>query len=322
VVTNEELVGRGIDTSDAWIRDHIGIRERRFASATEATSDLAARAANRAIEAAGVPSADIDFVICATSTPDFLLPSTAGIVQRRIGARGGALDINVGCSGFPYALALGFGLRQMGVCHLPLVVCADTYSRLTDPRERTTSVIFGDGAGAAVLGPSSGSSWLLAVELGADGTGVPHLATPTAGFRPELVAQDGRWRPALFMDGPRVKDFVQREVPGLVRRVLGRAGATPAGVAAYVFHQANLRLLSWIRDQLGLREDQVAINIERYGNMASASSAVVLDELARGGRLRPGDLVVIAAFGAGWSWGALCIQWRSGAARDVSRNRV
>jgi 3-oxoacyl-[acyl-carrier-protein] synthase-3 len=308
-VKNADLIRAGLDTTDEWIREHIGITQRYVTSVDEATSDLACIAASRALQAANVRASEVDLTICATSTPDYPLPSTAGLVQARLGCVGGAFDVNAVCSGFAYALITAYALHASGRYRHILVIGADTYSKIVDGRDRRTAVFFGDGAGAVVLGPSPSGSLLAAAE-GSDGSQARHIMVSTGGSRrPASVERlsDGEGR--FYMDGRAVWDFVLECFPQAVRTVSGRAGLNVADLKLVIPHQANQRLLRVCAQRLELRDDQLFTNVERFGNTAAASIPIALDEAVRAERLQPGDVAVLVGFGGGLAWAATCLRW-------------
>jgi 3-oxoacyl-[acyl-carrier-protein] synthase-3 len=310
VVGNEELVRRGLDTSDQWIVEHTGIRERRIARADQATSDLALVAARRALEAAELCPSDLDLIICATSTPDHQLPATASLLQHKLGCHAAAFDLNATCSGFVYALVTGFALRRQTGCRHVLVVGADTYSRILNWKDRTSAVFFGDGAGAVVLGPSRGADWLLAAELGSQGGGAAAIMVPAGGSRFPATEQRVRDGQTNFrMDGRAVWNFAIETMPAATRAVTARAGLALSDIDLVIPHQANMRMLHICAESLELPRDRVFLNIDRCANTASASVAIALDEAVRTGRVRRGHKLVLVGFGGGLSWSASCLQW-------------
>jgi acetoacetyl-CoA synthase len=308
-VTNADLIRGGLETSDEWILEHIGIRERYVASEDQATSDLAALAAQRALAAASIPAAEVDLTICATSTPDHPLPSTAGLIQARLGCRGGAFDLNAVCSGFVYALNTAFALHGTGRYRHILVVGADTYSKILDRRDRKTVVFFGDGAGAVVVGPAKHTTLLAAAE-GSDGSRAQHIIVRAGGSRhpatPERLLNGECW---FHMDGRAVWDFVSECLPRAVREVTSKAGLSIADLKLLIPHQANRKLLRSCAESLGLKQEQLHINVERFGNTAAASVPLALDEAVRTERLRPDDTVTLVGFGGGLAWAAACLRW-------------
>jgi 3-oxoacyl-(acyl-carrier-protein) synthase III len=309
-VTNEDLVRNGLNSSHAWILEHTGIHERRVAAPEEASSDLAAMAALRAIAAAKLEPRDIDTVLCATSTPDHVLPTTANYVQARLGCTASATDLNAGCSGFVQALDFGFALHAQSPSSRVLVIGVDTYSRIIDWRDRGSAYFFGDGAGAVVLGPASGPTWRLASVAGSDGGRAESIIVPAGGSRApvtEAALRGGETK--LRMNGRRVWDFAVEQVPLVVREVVRRAGLRLDQIDVVVPHQANAKMLSCIAERLELPPHRLFVNVGRFANTAAASVGIALDEAVTSGVVRPGLNVVLVAFGAGLSWSAVCLRW-------------
>lgn len=307
MVDNHTLVQGGLDTSHDWIVQHTGIERRHVAAPEEATSDLGIRAAERALEVASIHPAELGYIVCATSTPDHLLPSTANLIQTGIGARCGALDINAGCSGFVQALVVGEALLAK-VQRPVLVVAADTYSRLVDPKDRTTAIFFGDGGSAAILAPSEDGS--LTAISGSDGSGAPHLIVRDGGSRAPLDhGRVGDYKNRLFMDGRRVWDFVLSTVPDLVRDTVSEAGFSIDDIDWLIPHQANSKLLGVIAAELGIPSSKVINLVKDHANTAAASVGIALDHALRTQAVRRGDLLVLVGFGAGLSWSAACFRY-------------
>ena len=310
ILRNQDLE-QMVDTSDAWIVERTGIRERRLASEKEATSDLGAEAARRALEAAGVAPQDLDFIIVATATPDMLFPSTACLVQERLGAhRAFAFDLSAACSGFLYALTVGDQFLRSGEYHLGVIVGAEVLSRFVDWTDRTTCVLFGDGAGAVVIRAEEGERGILASRLHADGRLWDLLCIPGGGSRmppSETVLRD---RLAFVrMRGNETFRVAVQTLTEVVEEILQAAGLEPGAVDWLIPHQANRRILQAVARRLGIPEERVVINLDRYGNTSAASIPVALDEGVRTGRIRPGDLILMEAFGAGLTWGAMLLRW-------------
>lgn len=315
VVTNEQLIASGLDTSHEWILEKTGIRERRIAGSEEATSDLAVCAAKRALEMAGLKAADLDLIICATSSPDHPIPATASIIQHKLGCAAGALDVNAVCSGFVYALSVGFALRSSGQARHVLVIGADTYSRLLDWGDRRSAVFFGDGAGAVVLGPAPGPDWLLSSVHGSDGGGADKIMIAAGGSRLPATEEHVRARLTRFhMDGRAVWNFALDRMPAAVREVAARAGLSVADIGLLIPHQSNQRMLEACCESLGLEKERMFLNVDRYANTAAASIAIALDEALRQRRIGPGEPVVLVGFGGGLSWSAVCLRWGGGRA--------
>ena len=308
VVTNDDL-SLTLDTSDEWIRTRTGIRERRVASQEEALSDVAMPACLAALAQAGVNAADLDLVIVATVTPDLTFPSTGAILADRLGAPdAAAYDLSAGCTGFMYALAQGYGMLAGGLSQRALIVGGDLLSKLLDWTDRSTCVLFGDGAGAVVL-EAVDSGGFLAFELGADGAGGEHLWLPGSGSRkfddPEQFVK---------MNGREVFKFATRVLVTSAQAVLERYGASIEDVDVYVPHQANVRIIDHATKKLGIPSERVVINVDRYGNTSSGSIPLALTEAQADGRLRAGNLVLMTGMGAGLTWGSALMRWTAGAA--------
>ncbi|MFZ5898849.1 MAG: beta-ketoacyl-ACP synthase III [Bacillota bacterium] len=309
VLTNQDLE-RLVDTSDEWIRERTGIRERHIAAPHEATSDLGVVASARALADAGVDAADLDLIIVATATPDTVFPATACLIQDRLGAaRAGAFDLAAGCSGFIYALSVASQFVSTGVYNCVLVVGAETLSRIVNWKDRTTCVLFGDGAGAAVVGPVE-KGGILATRLGAHGSGGALLDLKAGGSRTpasaETVAQGLHY---LQMNGREVFKFAVRVIPEVTSEVLALAGLKEEDIDLMIPHQANVRIIDAAAKRLQLSPDKILVNVDRYGNTSAASIPLALEEAVLTGRVKEGDHVVLVAFGAGLTWAAAVLEW-------------
>jgi 3-oxoacyl-[acyl-carrier-protein] synthase-3 len=309
VVTNEELA-QLVDTSDEWIRMRTGIRERRFAADDEALSDLCVPAAERALAAAGVSPAEIDLLIVATVTPDMMFPSTSAIVADRLGAvDAAAYDLAAGCTGFMYGIAQAYGLVSVGLSHRALVIGADVLSKLMNFADRATCVLFGDGAGAAVL-ERVDEGGFLGFELGADGSGGPDLQLPAGGSRMPTTADTvARGEHYVQMNGRQVYKFATRVLVSSAENVLAACGLSASDIDVYVPHQANIRIIDHAVAKLGISEDRVVVNVDRYGNTSSASIPLALGEALQQGRVHKGDTVLMTGMGAGLTWGSAVMRW-------------
>ena len=312
VVTNADLARLGCDPE--WILARSGIRERRHAPPELATSDFAAAAGRAAIRAAGASAADIDLLVLGTFTPDTCIPSTACVVQESLGLHAPAMDVTAACAGFAYALVTAAQFVAAGTSRLPLVVGADTNSRVVDPEDVKTWPLFGDGAGAVVLeatgsAPAGRERGLLSFALGSDGRGAGLLACPMSGSR-QPVSVEGLARREQFMkmDGRAVFKWAIRLAEENIAAVVERAGLPLEAIDLFVLHQANARILEGIRTALGLAEEKVFMNLDRYGNTSSGSIPLALDEAWRTGRIGPESTVVVCGFGGGLAWGTAC--WR------------
>ncbi|MGB9662782.1 MAG: beta-ketoacyl-ACP synthase III [Moorellaceae bacterium] len=313
ILTNFDLE-KIVDTSDEWIRTRTGIRERRIAGEDTAASDLSLRAAERALASAGVSAEELDLIIVATVTPDNLFPATACWVQARLGAqRAAALDISAGCTGFLYALGVGQQFVASGTYEKVLVIGVDVLSKIINWQDRNTCVLFGDGAGAVLLAPAPAGEGILSLYLGADGTGGPLLIMPAGGSRlPASLETVNRKLHSIQMQGSEVFKFAVRILGEASLAALEKAGLSKEEVDLLIPHQANMRIIEAALKRLGLPPEKVYVNLDRYGNMSSASVPVALDEACREGRLKKGDKVLMVSFGAGLTWGAAVVKWIMG----------
>jgi 3-oxoacyl-[acyl-carrier-protein] synthase-3 len=309
VVTNEELA-QLVDTSDEWIRTRTGIRERRFAAPDEALSDIALPAARAALAGAGISGADVDLLIVATVTPDMMFPSTAAILADRLGAvDAAAYDLSAGCTGFMYGLVQAHGMISSGLSRRALVVGADVLSKLMNFADRSTCVLFGDGAGAVVL-QAVEEGGFLAFELGADGSRGPDLTLPAGGSRIPTTAESvAKGEHYVHMNGRQVFKFATRVLVSSAKHVLDRSGLSVADVDVYVPHQANVRIIDHAVAKLGIPEDRVVVNVDRYGNTSSGSIPLALADALADGRVHKGDTVLMTGMGAGLTWGSAVMNW-------------
>jgi 3-oxoacyl-[acyl-carrier-protein] synthase-3 len=312
VVTNADLARLGCDPE--WIVARSGIHERRHAAADEATSDLAAAAGRAALADARAASGAVDLLVLGTFTPDFSIPSTACVVQERLGLDAPAMDVTAACAGFAYALVTAANFLAAGSSRLALVIGADTNSRVVDPEDVKTWPLFGDGAGAVVLeavepDASGRERGLLAFSLGSDGRGADLLVCPMSGSRRPVTAEGvARREQFMKMDGRAVFKWAIRLAEENVRQVVERSGLALEHVDLFVLHQANARIVEGAREALGIPAEKVAMNLDRYGNTSSGSIPLVLDEAWRSGRVGPGSTVVVCGFGGGLAWGSAV--WR------------
>ncbi len=307
-VTNADLEAR-LDTSDEWIVERTGIRERRVAGPDESTATLATEAATQAIKRAGLVPADIDLMIIATVTPEQPIPHTGAFVGDTLGLQCGSFDMNAACAGFVYELVVGTSMVGMGYDHV-LLVGAETLSRIIDPEDRTTTVLFGDGAGAAVLAPMRETPGVLAWDLGCDGSAAGLLEVPAGGSRlPTSAATVENREHYLKMAGQEVFRRAVRAVVESATLTLERAGVGAADVEWFVPHQANGRIIEAAANRLGFEPERTLINIDRYGNTSSASIPLALFEAVDDGRVRDGDLVLCSGFGAGMTWASALLRW-------------
>jgi 3-oxoacyl-[acyl-carrier-protein] synthase III len=303
IVTNDELAAL-VDTSDEWIVERTGIRERRMADQSEALSDIALPACRTALAQAGLEGRDIDLLIVATVTPDMAFPSTGAILADQLGATdAAAYDLSAGCTGFMYALAQGYGMVAGGLAKRALIVGGDLLSKILDWDDRSTLVLFGDGAGAVVVEavPERG---FLGFELGADGAGGANLWLPGSGSR--HFEEPDKY---VKMNGREVFKFATRILVQSAEELLEKCGVTIDDVDLYIPHQANMRIIDHATRKLGVPSERVVINVDRFGNTSSGSIPLALADAAADGRLRPGQLVLMTGMGAGLTWGSALMRW-------------
>ncbi len=307
-VTNAELAAQlardGIETSDDWIVERTGIRARHFAAPDVAASDMAVQAARHALEAAGRKPEEIDLIIVATSTPDMVFPSTACIVQRKLGAFGGAaFDVQAVCSGFVYGLAVADSMIRTGAASKALVIGSEVFSRILDFKDRTTCVLFGDGAGAVVL-EASDQPGILASELHADGRHVEILCTPGTVSGGKVLGD-----PLLKMDGQAVFKLAVGVLESAARAVLAKAGRSDADIDWLIPHQANIRIMQGTARKLKMPADKLVVTVDEHGNTSAASIPLALDVAVRKGQVQRGDTVMLEGVGGGFTWGAVLLDF-------------
>jgi 3-oxoacyl-[acyl-carrier-protein] synthase-3 len=309
VLTNADLE-RMVATSDEWIRERTGIRERHIAAAGEACSDLAVQAGRRALAAAGLPATELDMVLVATCTGDYPLPSTACLVQHQLGAtKAAACDIAAACCGFVYALSVADAYVKAGMRHV-LVIGSEVMSAITDWTDRNTCVLFGDGAGAAVVSAGDGERGILSTHLRSDGNLNELIAVPGGGSRmPPSEKTIAERMQCIKMKGHETFKVAVRNLEEIARETLAANHLRVEDLDLYVPHQANLRILTAVMERLGLPAEKVMLNLDRYGNTSAASISIALDEAVRAGRIRDGSLVMLGAFGAGLTWASAMIRW-------------
>lgn len=309
LVTNEDLAALGCDSD--WIIRRTGIRQRYHATEGTSTGDLCDHAARAAIEAAGVSASDIDLILVATITPDHITPSTACHLQRRLGAVAPAMDISAACAGFVYAMVTASSFIASGNSKCALVVGADLMSRTIDPEDKRTYPLFGDGAGAVILGSDpSKEKGLLSYQLGSEGCGGEMLCIPSGGtrqpFNAETLTDGSRY---LKMDGRNVFKWAVRLVDESAKEVMGHAGVDASQLDHIILHQANRRIIDSAVSDLGVDESKVYMNLDRYGNTSGASIPLAIDEMTRQGKLQPGDKALLCGFGSGLAWGTAVVQF-------------
>lgn len=317
-VTNEDL-SQVLPTSDAWIRERTGIQERRIAEEGEYTSTMAIQAGRAALKVANLDPSALDLVICATSTPDFLMPNTASLIQDGLGAaRAAAFDLNTACSGFVYAVSVAAGLIKGGLYDRVLVIGAESMSRVMNWSDRSTCVLFGDGAGAVVLEASDRPGGVLASKLGSDGSGGDLLKVGLGTRLPITEGSVARGETAMTMNGQQVFRFATRIMNEATREVVEQAGLQLSDIDLIVPHQANTRILAVAAKQLGIPEGRVFSNLQRFGNTSAASIPLALVDALAEGRVRAGDHLVFVGFGGGLTWGACLVEWSYGPSRQWS----
>jgi len=310
IVTNKDLE-KIVDTDDEWIVDRTGIKERRIAEEGVATSDLATRAAQNALANAGVSADEIDLIIVATATPDMFFPSVACLVQDNLKAsKAAAFDLAAGCSGFVYGLVVGTQFIKAGLYKKILVIGAETLSRILDWTDRNTCVLFGDGAGAAVLGETEPGCGILGTHLGADGSGGDLLKLPAGGSRNPASAETvSNKQHFVHMNGNEVFKFATKIMGEAAVKALDNAGLTAADVDILIPHQANIRIIQSAAKRLKMPADKVIINVDRYGNTSAASIPIALEEAVKANKVKKGDVIVLVGFGAGLTWASCVIKW-------------
>jgi 3-oxoacyl-[acyl-carrier-protein] synthase-3 len=313
VMTNHDLE-KMVETNDEWITTRTGIRERRIAADDEATSDLALIAGERAIEAAGIDPDELDVILIATCSPDMFFPSTATIVQHKLGAKNAcAMDLSAACSGFIYGLEVARNLLEGGRYKKALVIGAEKMSTLVDWQDRTTCILFGDGAGAAVLSATDTTSkgGIGPCDLGSNGALGHLLHIPAGGSRRPVDATVLEERSnTISMAGQEVFKHAVTNMTRTAKRLLKEAGWDAEDLALVIPHQANQRILEAIRSRVGVDKERVFVNVDKYGNTSAASIGIALDEAVKEDRLKPGDKVMLLAFGAGFTWGGMLLEWR------------
>lgn len=310
ILTNSDLE-KIVETNDEWIVSRTGIRERHIAAPHEATSDLAYEAALKALDSAGMKAEDLDLIIIATVTPDSAFPSTACILQDKLGAKGAAaFDLSAACSGFVYSLATAVGFIQNGMYNNALIIGADTLSRITDYTDRNTCVLFGDGAGAVIIGEVPEGRGFQSFDLGAEGSGGNLLKLEAGGSRlpaSQQTIEDKKH--FIYMNGREVFKFAVRVMGSATERVLTKAGLGKEDIDLFVPHQANIRIIQSAMQRLDLPPEKCVINVDKYANTSAASIPLALVEAAEEGRMKEGDTVLMVGFGGGLTWGASVLIW-------------
>jgi 3-oxoacyl-[acyl-carrier-protein] synthase III len=310
VLTNADME-KLVDTNDEWIVSRTGIRERHIANPETPVSELCYQAALRALEDAKISPEELELVIITTITPDFVFPSTASLVAERLGAKkAAAFDLQAACTGFLYGITTATQFITTGMYKTALVIGGETLSKIINWEDRGTCILFGDGAGAAVLQPVEEGYGFLGFELGSDGSGGKLLCMPGGGsMYPATLETVGNKMHTIQMAGNEVFKFAVRIMGETALKALGKAGLKKEDIDCLVPHQANIRIVDSAVKRLGIDPEKVVVNLDRYGNMSAASIPVALDEAARGGRLKYGDILVMVGFGAGLTWGAAVVKW-------------
>jgi 3-oxoacyl-[acyl-carrier-protein] synthase-3 len=310
ILTNADLE-KMVETSDDWITSRTGIKQRRKAAPEEYTSLFAVRAARQAIERARIDPSEIDLLICATVTPDQLLPSTGCLIQAELGAnKAAAFDLVAACSGFLYGLTLADKMIRTGASRYALVIGAEVLTKYVDYTDRSTCVIFGDGAGAALLGPVEGERGIISTRIRSDGRFAEHLYAPGGGTKRGTTAETIAAGEHFYkMKGNELYKVAVRSMADVSREVLEEAGKTATDVDLFIPHQANQRITDAVARQLDVEESRIYSNISMHGNTSSASIPIALDECVESGRVKEGDLVLLASFGGGVTWGGVLLRW-------------
>ena len=308
ILTNKDLE-KIVDTNDEWITTRTGIKERRIAADDEATSDLSYNAALRAIEDSGIDKNEIDLIIIATSTPDYQMPSTAALVQNKLGIKAAGFDLEAACTGFVYGLITGYSFINAGIYKKVLVVGADVFSRILDWEDRGTCILFGDGAGAVVLGEVEDGGYL-GGDLQADGSGGSELIVPSSGSRMPLTQEvlDNKDQ-FVKMNGREIFKFAVKIFPETVAKSLEKANLKIDDIDLIIPHQANIRIIESISKRLNQPLDKFFVNLDKYGNTSAATIPIALDEASKQGRISKGDKVIMVGFGGGLTYGSCIVEW-------------
>lgn len=312
ILTNQDLE-KMVDTTDEWIKSRTGIEKRHLVSEGEATSDMAAAIAKNLIKKSGKTPGEIDLIIVATSTPDYPVVSSAALVQDKIGAQNAwGFDVVAACTGFVYAMETGAKMVESGRYKHVIVIGADTMSSIIDYTDRNTCVIFGDGGGGVLLEPGDDQYGVLDSILHTDGSGSKYLTVPAGGsLNPASHETINKKMHYVYQDGKTVFKFAVKNMAEVSRQILDKNNLTGQDIKLFIPHQANKRIIDAAAERCGLRDDQVLVNINKYGNTTAGTIPIALDEAVEDGRLQDGDLILLAAFGGGFTWGSMLIRWRS-----------
>ncbi len=300
-----------VEDADNWIQSRTGIRERRFVSENQSTSDLATDAARNALASSGIDAAELDCIIVATSTPDMILPATACMVQKNIGANNAfAFDMNAVCSSLVFAVDAADSYIKAGKCRTVMVIGADTYSKILNFDDKGSCPLFGDGAAAIILRATEKRTGLLQTLIKSDGNGWELIQVPSSGSRKPMTAETiANKENTFFMEGKKVFVFATEIIPKIIETVTAKAGITPDDLDFIIPHQANLRIIDNITKKTGINREKFLLNLDRFGNTAAASVGLVMDENRKNGTIKPGNLVLVMGFGGGLSWGGLLIRF-------------
>lgn len=310
-VVSNDFFSYLIDDADEWISSRTGIRERRFVAPNESTSDLAIRAAKAALADAGIDGSEIDCIVVGTSTPDMILPATACMVQKEIGAKDAfAFDLNSVCGSFVFSMDTADSFIRAGKAKTALVIGADTYSKILNFEDKTTCPLFGDGAAAVILRAGEGETGIQQTFIRSDGNGWALIQVPSSGSRKPVTAETiAAKENTFYMAGKQVYIFATEAIPELIKTVCDQAGITPADLDWLIPHQANLRIIDAVSKKHNIPKEKFLVNLQKYGNTAAASVGLAFDEFRRNGTIKPGQLVLVMGFGGGLSWGGLLIRF-------------
>ncbi|MEG6615279.1 beta-ketoacyl-ACP synthase III [Peptococcaceae bacterium 1198_IL3148] len=310
ILTNRDLE-KMVETSDDWIVSRTGIKERRVAAEEQLASDLATEAGNKALKDAGISGDEVDLIIVATSTPDMYFPSTACIVQDKLGCpKAAAFDLSAACSGFIYAMTVAQQFIGTGAARYVLVIGAEVLTRVTNWQDRSTCVLFGDGAGAVVMGPVAAGNGILSSKMAAEGAGRECLTLPCARAVTPFSNQPSSTQALIAMQGKEVFKYAVRVMVDGAREVLEQANLTTDDIALFIPHQANIRIIEHAAKKLDLPQEKVFANVDKYGNTSAASVPIALDEAYRQGRIKSGDKIILIGFGGGLTWSAAVVKWQ------------
>lgn len=312
IVTNDDL-STIVDTNDEWISSRTGFKQRRIASGNESTSSLAIGAAKEALAFAGIDGSEVELVICASSTPDNMFPSTACEVQAAIGSKGAAFNLVAACSGLVYALSVANSFIASGVYKKVMVIGAEVHSNFLDWSDRNTCVLFGDGAGALLLSESEdGQNDILAIELAADGTKAQELLLPVSRVScPLIETEDKAKNPYIWMNGKEIYKFAVVTVPKSIKSALEKANLSVEELDYLIPHHANMRIISAVKDRLGLGDEKIIVSLENYANTSTASTPIALSEALEADKIKDNSTIALCGFGAGLTWGSAIIRWRA-----------